>query len=306
MSLFRSIFRHISTDNSYQVSDYGPQNDAFSDFSPNDIHGLVVWLDAADANYVTESNGEVTNWNSKVEALGNVGVTGSTGAAPKYVSGYQNGRSAIMFVTAADGYGYLKSDWKTHQITHNISYSFSQVSIERYNWFYAVQLNPEPVQTPAQLVQNIKAIRMDNYGGVDIRVGAAAGWASELKVAHDNNSSSYLDYVTSSNDITSGSSHVVEVRYETHSPGSTSANFALTMSIDGGTDSKFTDTSLYRSAKTGYDVNYFQKYGGTDSARGGDAAANMYFYEILYYTGSLKDSQRTEITNYLKDKWGIS
>lgn len=70
-----------------------------SAFSPQSIPGLVVWLDAADSNAVTQSGGAVSYWRDK-SPLG-IDVSQNTGAAqPTYESNVQNGLPALRFTTS--------------------------------------------------------------------------------------------------------------------------------------------------------------------------------------------------------------
>jgi hypothetical protein len=70
-----------------------------SGFSPQNIPGLVVWLDAADSNAVTRSGSAVTYWRDK--SPGGIDVSQNTLAAqPTYESNVQNGLPAIRFTTS--------------------------------------------------------------------------------------------------------------------------------------------------------------------------------------------------------------
>ena len=70
-----------------------------SGFSPQNIPGLVVWLDAADSNAVTQSGGVVSYWRDK--SPGGIDVSQNTSAAqPTYESNVQNGLPAIRFTTS--------------------------------------------------------------------------------------------------------------------------------------------------------------------------------------------------------------
>ena len=106
MSHFRSVFRLVSSNNSYQVSNYGPRNNAFYTFSPSDIAGLSGWWDASDAAYITSSGGIVSNWTNKGTAGGY--ISSSNGGTMTTVSAYKNTRQAIYFKTSS-----ASSYWET-------------------------------------------------------------------------------------------------------------------------------------------------------------------------------------------------
>lgn len=70
-----------------------------SGFSPQNIPGLVVWLDAADSNAVTQSAGVVSYWRDK--SPNPIDVSQNTLAArPTYESNVQNGLPALRFTTS--------------------------------------------------------------------------------------------------------------------------------------------------------------------------------------------------------------
>jgi hypothetical protein len=70
-----------------------------SGFSPQNIPGLVIWLDAADSNAVTQSSGVVSAWRDK--SPNPINVTQDTLAArPTYESNVQNGLPALRFTTS--------------------------------------------------------------------------------------------------------------------------------------------------------------------------------------------------------------
>jgi hypothetical protein len=69
-----------------------------SGFSPQNIPGLTIWLDAADSNAVTQSGGAVSYWRDK--SPNGLDMSQNTVAAqPTYESNVQNGRPAIRFTT---------------------------------------------------------------------------------------------------------------------------------------------------------------------------------------------------------------
>jgi hypothetical protein len=70
-----------------------------SGFSPQNIPGLVVWLDAADSNAVTQSAGVVSYWRDKSPSPVDVSQN-TVGARPTYESNVQNGLPAVRFTTS--------------------------------------------------------------------------------------------------------------------------------------------------------------------------------------------------------------
>jgi hypothetical protein len=70
-----------------------------SSFSPQDLPGLAVWLDAADSTAVTQSGGSVSAWRGKSPLTLDM-VQNTSGARPTYESNVQNGLPALRFTTS--------------------------------------------------------------------------------------------------------------------------------------------------------------------------------------------------------------
>ncbi len=83
----------MSANNSFLNSKYK------SNFSPQNLPGLTIWLDAADSNTVTQSGGVVSYWRDK--SPNGIDVSQNTVASrPTYESNVQNGRPSLRFTTA--------------------------------------------------------------------------------------------------------------------------------------------------------------------------------------------------------------
>jgi len=65
-------------------------------FSPIDISGLTLWLDAADTTSITESGGSVSQWDDK-SGNSNNAVQGTSSAQPKTNFTTKNGLNVIDF-----------------------------------------------------------------------------------------------------------------------------------------------------------------------------------------------------------------
>ena len=75
------------------ISPYSTSNITL--FTPDQISGLGLWLDAADASTVITSGSNVTAWNDKSVNRKNFTANGTTN--PTYSRSVQNGNSAITF-----------------------------------------------------------------------------------------------------------------------------------------------------------------------------------------------------------------
>lgn len=69
-----------------------------SDFSPANLSGLAVWLNADDSNSVTQSAGVVSSWTDRSPNALNMSQA-TAGSRPTIESNVQNGRPALRFTT---------------------------------------------------------------------------------------------------------------------------------------------------------------------------------------------------------------
>lgn len=74
------------------------------DFTPADLPGLALWLDAADAASISLNGSAVTQWNDK-SGNGRHFAQGTAAQQPAYVPGAHNGRAALRFDGVNDRLG---------------------------------------------------------------------------------------------------------------------------------------------------------------------------------------------------------
>lgn len=285
MSHFRSIFRQISSNNSYQVSNYGPRNNAFYTFSPSDIAGLTGWWDASDSAYVTGSGNNVTTWSNKGTAGGY--ITGGLGATMTTVSGYRNTRQAIYFKTSS-----ASSYWETSINGSSLDGATTKT------WFIAYQANPVMPPNSAIAAHDLPSIVIDRFVGVVLSEGTKSPGTDVARWYFDGNDTGFTEFLSSSVSPSSGSNFIIN----TVAQVDTTLPYAqeLTMSINGGADDTRISTAFMRaSVTTPYGIGSPPSSGQRGTPR------NRYWYEILFYTGTLTSSQRAQVINYLNDKWAI-
>ena len=293
MSHFRSIFRQISTNNSYQVSDYGPDNDAFSTFQPDDVAGLKVWLDANSSGHITQSGGEVATWSNRIQSVGG-SVSGASDLHVTLQSNYINtSRSAILYSTGTFEQGYMQSTFNFRDFLTDAGSN----KPDSFSWWFAVQANPYSAGSGyAYSNANICTSEHDAY----MLVGGRADGETEDYFRFDETDIDWENWVRSTDTITSGTNYIINVIFERL--GAT--GYYLTMAVDGGSDNildKSTSTSPFSLSAAG---SQKLRLGGSvwpKNAR----PVNRAYYEVLLYDGKLSDANRTLVTNYLKDKWGI-
>lgn len=284
MSHFRSSFRLINSNNSYQVSSYGPQNKAFSTFSPADIAGLSGWWDASDDTHITGSGNNVTNWSNKGTAGGV--ISGSSGALITKIPLYKNNRQALYFSTSS-----ASSFWETSAYMSSLDGSTTKC------WFIVFQSNPTDNKSDAKALPNLIS---DRYQGIVLSEGEKN---TEVGVPrwYYGSDTGYTSFLSSSNTTgrapVSGTNFILNVIAKDTNLGAT---HQLTMSINGGSDEKRTSTAFIRDT-----ASWPFNVGSTNPTYATSGPRNRYWYEILFYTGTLTSTERTKIINYLNDKWAI-
>lgn len=285
MSHFRSIFRLINPGDSYQVSRYGPENNRA--FLPSDIAGLTGWWDASDSNYITGTGtgNVVKTWSNKGSAGGN--ISGSLGALMTTVQSYKNGRQAIYFSTSS-----ASSYWETSINGNALDGATTKT------WFIAYQANPVMPPASALAAHDLPSIVIDRFVGVVLSEGTKNPGTDVARWYFDGNDPGFTDFLSSSVSPSSGSNFIINTvaQIDTTSPYAQQ----LTMSINGGTDDTRISTSFMRaSVTTPYGIGSPPASGQRGTPR------NRYWYEILFYTGTLTSAERTRIVKYLNDKWAI-
>ena len=283
MSHFRSIFRLINPGDSYQVSRYGPENNRA--FLPSDIAGLTGWWDASDNNYITGTGTTVSTWTNKGSAGGS--ISGSLGARITKVSDYRNGRQALYFSTSS-----ASSYWQTSINGNTLDGATTKT------WFLAYQANPLMPPNSANAAHDLPSVVIDRFVGVVLSEGTKNPGTDIARWYFDGNDTGFTEFLSSSVGPSSGSSYIVN----TVAQVDTTLPYAqqLTMSINGGADNTKISTAFMRaSVTTPYGIGSPPASGQRGTPR------NRYWYEILFYTGTLTSAERTRITNYLNEKWSI-
>jgi hypothetical protein len=275
MSQFRSIFRQISTNNSYQVKDYGPNNRAVSTFAPDDIAGLTGWIDANDSTSITldgdfvdsvTNKGSVTcTWQANVAA-----------ARPFLSASLINTRDVISF----DGVDDILSS------SVGAGTLFGATTPTTYT--YGVVMKPNRIGTSNANPYALDVITGMASSGWTVTVGTSQGLTSRLW--HDFGSSDAADYVTSRPaQVVSGSTMSMIITF---------AAKTYSMYING----TFVGSTT-RSVNTTVGLNSV-RIGNEIFPSGGDPAL-FDLCELVLYSTEIAAADIATLTDYFDDKWGI-
>ena len=239
-------------------------------FDPNTITGLILWLDATDGSTITESGGDVETWADKSTAGNDFAQTTST-QRPSLDTGSVNGLDAIFF----DGIDeHIKASSAVIGNTHTLFIVFKPVT--------SATLRTMLSQYAAGQTGRLAFIANQNSAGsadsgrmnpsiANVSNGAGTGGAmSDYAITNDQT------LITSS--CTTGSE-------------------SWSIYDDGTLVDTATITSIHQ---------------GNNTVLGnlGDGSVSVpyagHVCEVILYDNVLGTSDRDDVTNYLKTKWGIS
>lgn len=280
MSHFRSIFRQISINNSYQVSNYGPRNNAFITFSPNSITGLRTWLDISDSAYVTSSGGSIDAVTNKAAAGGTFRPTSST-TRPFLSASSVNARDTAGFngstfsltssISAASVFGYADPP-PSNQVT---------------SYTVGVVLRPQRVNASSADPIGLNVIFEQGNGSIMMTMGTVGGATSRLWF--DYGSATTSDWVSSSaGEFVVGTPVCAVV---------TMLSKSYDLYVNG--NYKNTVTRAFNPTAT---AQYLVIAGNPRQG----SAGKFDLCEFVIYSGSLSPSEISTLTTYFKDKWGIT
>ena len=275
MSQFRSVFRLISTNNSYQVSDYGPNNRAFSTFDPDDIAGLTGWIDINDSATITLGGDFVDSISNK----GSVSCTWQadlSASRPFLSSSVVNTRDVIGFDGVDD---ILSSSVGADSL-------FGSATPSTYT--YGIVMQPNRINTSDSNPYALDVITGMASSGWTVTVGTSQGLTSRLW--HDFGSADAADYaVSNAGQAVSGSVMSMIITY-----GSKTYNMYINGTFVGSTTRPSDPTVGLNSVRIGNEI--FPSSGNP---------ALFELCELVLYSTEISADDLETLADYFADKWGI-
>jgi hypothetical protein len=242
-------------------------------FSPLDISGLDLWLDAADGNtlydatsggnLVTSDGSAVKRWEDK---SGNSNHATEATAAPLLEVAEKNGFNALNFATSK----YLTCSFTSKTFTAQTVFAVFRFSTSTPNYgriFTQSILNDNDYSIAGHYIPILK----------DGASNQIISWAN-----------------SSSRSTVSASGNTWYVARSRHSGSS------LTVKLNNSQGSAYSHTLNRNFAFYRIGAAYVAPSGGTDAA-----FWNSLMSEIIVYTKSLSDSESDSVTNYLNNKWAV-
>ncbi len=244
-----------------------------SGFSPQNIPGLTVWLDAADSNAVTQSGGAVSYWRDK--SPNSLDMSQNTVAArPTYESNVQNGRPAIRFTTT-----------QNIQTTSNVTLPPDQTWFMSFNVIASNSFFFFEHGTPIQTVQGSYLLSANN-GLFGVNRG------SPIRTIYDASAGS-----AGQNTIISFNTWYIASLVNSNLSGVASND--IYWSINGAARA----TDFYSGANTVYSAGATATNKLYLNFRSG---GSNYIGELLIYNRALTRAEVRLTERYLAQKWGVT
>jgi hypothetical protein len=243
----------------------------YTAFSPRQIAGCALWLDAADASTITLSGSNVTQWNDK--SINGWNVSQATSAKqPTLVSNSLNGLPGLNFIHASS----------QHLDTANQS---SLNSLTGLTLFYVLKPTwniGDPVQNPAFF--GIRApgggVTIFNYYFINDYSGTAMFNGAPI-TSHTGSS------------VTSAiGKNVVSLYCSTNNNGTDIAYLNGNLTGDTVTSASFGSGTNLPIIIGGDNYDPYENWQGL-------------IYEVVFFTRVLTTTQRHQVESYLAQKWGL-
>lgn len=253
-------------------------------FDPNDISDLTFWVDFSDSNFYTTSGTDITEVYSK--------VGGSTSHTLNRVNASNN------YYTLADSLSnsslksakvtarpttYRASSWNTD--SNNAIVFGPQTNTSSYpdGTMFCVY-NRGTISTAGYLIS-----RFTGTSDRGVQYNLSTGTPNTDIIGYDFNSPAYQYYNTT------GSANVILTRW----------NSSTTSTVYNGSTQTATGAKNDLQSRTTRQFHNLGIY-GSPTGTGDTTPVNEQYCEIIIYNRALNSSERTEVWNYLSNKWNIS
>ncbi len=233
-------------------------------FTPTQISGCLLWVDAADSTTITHSSGSVSQWDDK--SGNDYHLTQSTAA-------YEPTYSSVA------PYPYIEFDGN-NQVLGNTDAGLIGVSDGRNTMFVVFESANTTTSSPGQTLVAVNERGRQYYGmNINSTTAGAGGTAFMNK--------STQDYSCNNSTIPSTTKQVVI--------GTRNATDRIIYDQDGVTDTKTNSTNTSQDM---FSIGATWETGRTPTA---DYTGKI--YEVIVYDAVLTTEERNQVQNYLQTKW---
>lgn len=233
-------------------------------FSPTDISGCLLWVDAADVSTITESSGDVSQWDDK---------SGNNHHLTQSTASYQPTYSLSNFDP------YIEFDG-LNKVLGNTDANLINVSDSTNTMFIVFKSDNTTTSSSGQALASVNYRGRQYYGmNINSTTAGAGGTAFMNKSAQD--------YSCNNSTIASTTKQVVI--------GTRDGTDRIIYDQNGNTDTKTNSTDTSQDM---FSVGAAWETGRTPTA---DFRGKI--YEIIVYDSVLSDTKRNQVLNYLQTKW---
>ena len=253
-------------------------------FDPNSISNLTFWVDFSNPNFYTTSGSSIINIYSLVG-----GTTGHTLARVNTSNNYYTltaGLSNSSLNTAkvvTRPTTYRASNWNTSDLNAIVLGPKNNTTSYPDGTTFVV-LNRSTISTAGYILS-----RFDGASDRGVIYNLNTGVTNTNIISYDFNSPSYLYYNTT------GAANVILTR-ENNSATAT----IYRGNTQTGTGSK--NDTQNRTYRQFHNLGMF----GSPTASGDTTPVNTYYCEVIIYNRVLTAGERTQVWNYLSNKWNIT
>ncbi len=237
-------------------------------FSPTDINGLTLWLDASDAATITKNaSDQVSGWDDKSSNGIDFSQSGGTALRPIHGASQINSLDVVNF------------DGSAQFMTHGTALS-NIIDAANFTFFAVYEVDSFASGVGFNVYSN-PAVIADTGGILGLHLADVSGSGKLQAYNYDGSPDSVQLVHSTATPVLSTIRHVSGILYH---------------GLDGGTESSIVsgDTStMAGTLRLGSNFNGAKFFNGK-------------LAELLVYDAALGTSDIADVQTYLKDKWGIS
>jgi hypothetical protein len=262
-----------------------PTNTA-TPFNPHMVSGLALWLDAADTTTITQSGGNVSQWNDK-SGNGYNFAQGTSANQPTYSPSTPT--NGVYFTTdLSTNYTFMTINTAGLALFQNISYGTTFL-------VFKTTTSTQNTQIAYPLIATINGGNSARYGVYISNTTLTPGFFGRR---------ADTDGGSGANSSTTFSTNTAYV--QSYQIDYADANAVTLIQYRNGTSDPVTPTSFTYTSSAGNTSNTASAYIFLNGITPASAVAQLYLYEVIVYTNRLlTTSQRQQVEGYLAWKWGL-
>jgi len=262
-----------------------PTNTA-TPFNPHMVSGLALWLDSADTTTITQSGGNVSQWNDK-SGNGYNFAQGTSANQPTYSPSTPT--NGVYFTTdLSTNYTFMTINTAGLALFQNISYGTTFL-------VFKTTTSTQNTQRAYPLIATINGGNSGRYGVYISNTTLTPGFfGRRIDTDSGNGANSSTAFSTNTAYVQS-----YQIDYA-------DANAVTLIQYRNGTSDPVTPTSFTYTSSAGNTSNTASAYIFLNGITPTSAVAQLYLYEVIVYTNRLlTTSQRQQVEGYLAWKWGL-